>query len=140
MTTWPGISCSRRLPTALIEIRKRAPSCLKPWIFARLGTSLGISRWPTPWRGRKATRCPAIGAGRLRRGLRRTADAVARQEGDPLPGDRAKHIGVAGSAKRRAQLDPLALLQPFHGIQAAAADHADSCLGHVCSLRTFSLR
>ena len=69
-------------------------------------------------------------AGHLAR-CKPVADAVTWQECHSLPSDRAKHIGVARPAKRRAQLDPLDLLQPLHRIQAAAADHADGCLWHL---------
>ena len=47
------------LPTAEIEMTHRAPRNRSPQILARKFSSLGVTRWPRPWRGRKITLRPA---------------------------------------------------------------------------------
>ena len=51
-----GRIASFMLPTAEIEMTHSAPSALSPQMLARKLSSLGMTRWPRPWRGRKITR------------------------------------------------------------------------------------
>ena len=46
-------------PTALADMILSTPSSFIPSIFARNGISVGINRWPRPWRARNATRTPS---------------------------------------------------------------------------------
>ena len=51
-TTSPGLMCGCMEPTALMERIRVTPSFFIPQMFARWLISVGVSRWPTPWRGR----------------------------------------------------------------------------------------
>ena len=48
--------CSFMLPTAEIETTHSTPSDFSPQMLARGFSSVGITRCPRPWRGRKTTR------------------------------------------------------------------------------------
>src|SRR6266851_2703984 len=53
-TRWPGAISSFIEPTALTEMTRVTPNCLSACRLARAFTSVGVRRWPIPWRGRKA--------------------------------------------------------------------------------------
>ena len=63
--TWSGTTMcsgaisSLRLPTALTEMMCSTPREARAQMFARWGSSPGMMRWPTPWRGRNAVRTPS---------------------------------------------------------------------------------
>ena len=61
------------------------------------------------------------------------AAAVARQEGDLAPGERAEDVVVGGRAEGRGDVEFFLGFEAGHVIESAAADDSDFRFHDVCS-------
>ena len=90
-----GFSSSLRLPTALADRIAVTPSSFIPKMLARKFSSVGLMT---------------------------VAGAVAREKRHAAPAQRGQHVGTGRVAKRRLERHLLAVGQPGHVVQPAAAD------------------